>query len=357
MTSEAGSSPRWASVDALRGIAVAAMLLVNNPGDWGHVWAPLLHAPWNGFTPTDFIFPLFLFIVGVSLTLAIEPALERGAPLAPLQRSLLLRALRIVVLGLALHALAWWWMDTRAFRPLGVLQRIGLCVALAVPLALHARARTQWWVTAALLLLWWALLGNDLVKGSNFADRLDTAVLGRLAYQFDPATGIAHDPEGLASTLGALASTLLGLRAGAWLRRGQGGRLWLGAVACLALGALWSTVLPLNKALWTSSYALFTGGLAMAVLATTQAAITHLALPAWGRRFGINALAIYAGAWVMEVALAASPAAQVTTRGALAALAPWLGAQGASFAYALAFTLVWWLVACVLDARGWRIKL
>lgn len=357
MTSEATRGPRWASVDALRGIAVAAMLLVNNPGNWDHVWAPLLHAPWNGFTPTDFIFPLFLFIVGVSLTLAIEPALERGTPIAPLQRTLLLRALRIVLLGLALHALAWWWLDTRAFRPLGVLQRIGLCVALVVPLALHTRARTQWLITAGVLLLWWALLGNALVKGSNFADRLDTAVLGPLAYQFDPQTGVAHDPEGLASTLGALASTLLGLRAGAWLRRGQNARLWLGAAVCLCAGALWSLAQPLNKALWTSSYALFTGGLAMAVLAATQAALSRLALPAWGRSFGVNALAIYAGAWVMEVALAASPAARAATRTVLAALTPWVGAQTASLAYALAFTLLWWLVARTLDARGWRIKL
>ena len=349
--------PRWTSVDALRGLAVAAMLLVNNPGDWDHVWAPLRHAPWHGFTPTDFIFPLFLFIVGVSLTLAIEPALERGANPALLRRQMLMRALRIVLLGLALHALAWWWLDRPHFRPMGVLQRIGLCVALAVPLALHARARTQWLLAAALLLLWWALLAGDLAKGSNLADRVDTALLGPLAYQFDAARGIGHDPEGLASTLGALATTLLGLRAGAWLRRGQRARLGGAALALLALGGLLAPELPLNKALWTSSFVLVTGGLSMAVLWLAHEAVDRRGLPALGRSFGVNALAVYAGGWVMEVALAASPAAPAATRSALDWLSPRIGAEAASFAYALLFTLLWWGVARVLLARGIRIRL
>lgn len=358
MTSDpVARGPRWASVDVLRGLAVAAMLLVNNPGDWDHVWAPLRHASWHGFTPTDFVFPLFLFIVGVSLTLALEPALERGAARAPLQRAMLVRALRIVLLGLALHALAWWWLDKPHFRPFGVLQRIGLCVALAAPLALHTRARTQWLLIAVLLLAWWALLGGDLAKGSNLADRLDTALLGPLLYQFDAATGVGHDPEGLASTLGALASTLLGLRAGAWLRRGQRARLALGAVMLLALGLAWSRVLPLNKALWTSSYVLVCGGLAMALLLAAHEAIDRRAWPALGRSLGLNALAVYAGGWIMEVALAASPAAQAATRAGLAALTPLLGPNAASFAYALLFTLLWCLLARFMQARGWRIRL
>jgi predicted acyltransferase len=356
VTSEAAGA-RWASVDVLRGIAVAAMLLVNNPGDWAHVWAPLRHAAWHGFTPTDFVFPLFLFVVGVSLTLGFEPALERGASVPPLQRALLTRALRILLLGLGLHAAAWWLLDTRAFRPMGVLQRIGLCLAVAGLVALHARARGQWLAIVALLLGWWALLAGDVAKASNVADRIDTLLLGRFAYQFDAATGHAHDPEGVLSTLGALATTLLGLRAGAWLRRNRRATLWLAGAACTALGGAWSLMLPLNKALWTPSLALFTAGLGMLALATAHAAIDRHGAPALGRRFGVHALAVYAGAWLMSCVLGAWPAAQVATRQALETLAPLVGPEAASFAYALLFTAFWWLVARLLDARGWRLKL
>jgi predicted acyltransferase len=356
VTSEAAGT-RWASVDTLRGVAVAAMLLVNNPGDWAHVWAPLRHAAWHGFTPTDFVFPLFLFVVGVSLALGLEPALERGAAVAPLQRALLRRALRIVLLGLALHAAAWWLLDTRAFRPMGVLQRIGICIALAGLVALHARARGQWLAIGVLLLGWAALLASDVAKAGNVADRIDSLLLGRFAYQYDAATGRAHDPEGVLSTLGALATTLLGLRAGAWLRAGRRRVLWIAGGAGSALGLLGSLALPLNKALWTPSFSLFTAGLAALALAACHEAIDRRGLPAVGRTMGVHALAVYAGAWLMSCVLGAWPAARAATRQMLDALSPSIGPEAASFAYALLFTSVWWVVARTLDARGWRLKL
>ena len=143
MTQAAAVPPgtrRFASVDVLRGLAVAAMLLVNNPGDWGHVFAPLRHADWHGFTPTDLIFPLFLFVVGVSISLG----LRSGTVMA----TIWLRSLRLVVAGLLLHLVAMWAYDLPAFRPWGVLQRIGLCYGVAATLALHPSARAQWccWV-------------------------------------------------------------------------------------------------------------------------------------------------------------------------------------------------------------------
>jgi predicted acyltransferase len=353
----AGAPQRWASVDVLRGVAVAAMLLVNNPGDWSHVWAPLRHAHWHGFTPTDFVFPLFLFIVGVSLALALEPALERGNSPAALRAALLGRALRIVLLGLALHALAWWLLDKRAFRPMGVLQRIGLCVAAAGLLALHVRPRLQWAVLGVLLAGWGALLGGDLDKGSNIADRVDGWLLGRFAYEYDAASGRAHEPEGVLSTLGAIATTLLGLRAGAWLRRGRLGALWLAGAAFAACGWIVSTLQPLNKALWTPSFVLFSGGLAMLALAAAHAAIDGGRFPAPFRRFGVHALAVYALAWVLTCLIGAWPAAQAVAARAQAALAPLTGLEGASFAYALVFTALCWLAARLLDALGWRLRL
>jgi predicted acyltransferase len=344
-------------VDALRGLTVAAMLLVNNPGDWSHVAAPLAHAAWHGLTPADLVFPLFLFIAGVSLTLHLEPALQRGQAPAVLRSALLWRAARIVLLGLALHALAHVSMDTRAFRVLGVLQRIGLCVAAAGLLVLYTSARRQWIVFGALLLGYAAMLalGGTLDKEGNLAARIDTLVLGRFAYEFDAATGLAHEPEGLLSTLPAIATTLLGVRSGAWLRRGQHLRLWQAAAVCGALGTTWSLLLPLNKQLWTPPYVLVTGALALLALALAHQAIDRWGGPALGRSLGLNAIAVYAGAWAMTCLLALPALSALQAQG-VAALARHTGAHAASLAFALAFTTLWWLVARVLQRLGWRLR-
>lgn len=208
------------------------MILVNTPGDWDHVYAPLLHSEWNGFTPTDLVFPLFLFIVGVSISLA--PRADAA--------SILWRALRIVALGLALHLIAMALIDGRAFRPWGVLQRIGICYGAAGLIAMKARPGAQWILIACLLLGYWVLmsLGGSLERDGNLASRVDTALFGRLVYQYDAASGLGHDPEGLLSTFPAIATTLLGVRAGDWLRLGRVRRLVIVGIAALALGDTWS---------------------------------------------------------------------------------------------------------------------
>ncbi|MET0540744.1 MAG: heparan-alpha-glucosaminide N-acetyltransferase domain-containing protein [Variovorax sp.] len=348
---------RLDSVDALRGLSVAAMLLVNNPGDWGHVYAPLEHAAWHGCTPTDLIFPFFLFIVGVSLSLSLGPRIDAGGDHGALRRTVLVRALRIVVLGLVLHAVAHWLMDTRAFRPFGVLQRIGLCFAAAGLLAIETRARTQWAVFGAILLGYWALLFwggasvGSLSKEGNLASRIDTALLGRFAYEFHPAMGLGHEPEGLLSTLPALATTLLGVRAGDWLRRGQRSRLWqLGTVALLT-GWAWSFVFPFNKQLWTSSYVLWSGGWAMLALLVAHEFVDRRGGPALGRSFGVNAIAAYAGAWLMACVLEGLHWGRPLYRVAFEWMLPLTGPYVPSLAYAVAFVSVWWVVVVWLDRR------
>jgi predicted acyltransferase len=351
---------RFASVDSLRGLTVAAMLLVNDPGDWGHVYAPLEHSEWNGCTPTDLVFPFFLFIVGVSISLGIMPRIENGADRAPLQRAILLRAARIVGLGLLLNLLAWWLLDKDNFRPWGVLQRIGLCFALAGLLALHARARTQWLCVSGLLLGYWGLLAwsGGYAAWTNLASRVDTALLGPLAYQFDAATGRGHDPEGLLSTLPATATTLLGLRAGDWLRQGNTQRLCVFAIAALLLGALWTQWFPLNKNLWSSSYVLWTGGWAAFVLALFHWLVDRRGWPALGRSFGVNAIAAYAGSGLMVYVFAAlgwwEPIYRVGFSGWMT---PRVGPYVASLAFALAFVAFWWIVVWWMDRRGWRIRI
>ncbi len=350
---------RIASVDALRGLAVAAMLLVNNPGDWGAVYAPLQHAAWHGCTPTDLIFPFFLFIVGVSTALALGPRLQAGAAPGPLRAAAVQRGLRILALGLVLHGLAWWWLAKPEFRLLGVLQRIGLCFIAVGLVATLLRVRGQWLLLGLLLAGYGALLQGSasLDKLGSLQQRLDTAVLGRLAYEWHPQTGVAFDPEGLLSTLGALASTLLGLVCGEQLRRGRVPALVLTGLGAALAGWLWAAWLPWNKALWTPSFVLWTGGLAALALAAAHVWVDVRGHRPWGRAFGLNAIGAYAGAWLASVALAASGWMPALYAGVFGPVGAWWGAQAQSLAFALAFVAPWALIVWALDRRGWYWKI
>jgi predicted acyltransferase len=361
------AAPRYASVDALRGLTVAAMLLVNNPGDWGHVYAPLLHAPWHGCTPTDLVFPFFLFIVGVSIALGVVPRLNAsvrtGVDVSADRRRLMgavaTRALRIVAIGLLLQLLAWWWLDLAHYRPYGVLQRIGLCFAAAGALALYTRARMQWIVLAGLLLGYWALLlaGGSLSPGQDIGSRIDTALLGAWLYRFDDGSGLGYDPEGLLSTLPAIATTLLGVRAGQWLRQGRLRTLAIAALSALILAWVWSAWLPFNKTLWTSSYALWTGGWAMLALLLCHLCVDRWHWPAIGRSFGVNAITAYAGAAVVVYALLATGLwGWLYQRGFAGWMTPHVGPYLPSLAFALAYVGIWWVIVAWMDRRGWHLK-
>jgi len=358
--SSPAASTRLASVDAFRGLTVAAMLLVNNAGDWGHVYAPLEHADWHGCTPTDLVFPFFLFIVGVSLALSLGPRIDSNGDRGALTRTVLVRALRIVVLGLVLHAIAFWLIGSRsAYRPFGVLQRIGLCFAVAGLFAVHTKPRTQWLAFFGILLGYWALLlwGGDLTKEGNLASRIDTLLLGPHAYEFDPKTGLGHEPEGLLSTVPAIATTLFGVRAGDWLRRHQRSRLWQAGLAALLAGWVWSIVFPFNKQLWTSSYVLWSGGFAMLALFAAHVAVDERGAPPIGRSFGVNAIAAYAGSWLMVCVLAGFHLGGPVYRTGFAWMTPSTGPYVPSLAYAIAFVAIWWAIVAVLDRRKIHFKI
>ena len=349
---------RLASVDALRGLAVAAMLLVNNPGDWGHVYASLEHAAWHGCTPTDLIFPFFLFIVGVSASLSLVPRVVQGAAPGPLGATVVWRGLRIVALGLLLHALAWWLLHRPEFRVMGVLQRIGLCFIVTGLVAVHWREKRHWWLLAALLAGYGALLqwGGPLDKLGSLEQRLDTAVLGRFAYEWNPVTGIAFDPEGLLSTLGALATTVFGLICGGLLRREQARALALTGIAAALVGWWWSTWLPLNKQLWTPSFVLWTGGLAAVAMAAVHGWMDRIGLPLPGRAFGRNAIGAYAGAWICTLLLAKTGWMGWLYPTAFGPLGARVGPDGQSLAFAITFVGAWAVIVWVLDRRGWYWK-
>ncbi len=355
----AAKSRRLASVDALRGITVAAMLLVNDPGDWGHVFRPLDHAAWNGWTPTDFIFPMFLFLVGVSIALAIVPRREKGGDKPALCRAALWRAGRIIALGILINVLAAWLMPGRDMRWPGVLQRIGVCFAAAGMLAIYLPRR--WWpaIIACLLAVYTLVLvaGGPLDPWVNIADRIDTAVFGHYVWDFNPATGQGHDPEGLPSTLGALATTLLGLWAGIRLR-GKRIRPLIGAGLVLALaGWALSPWLPINKNLWTPTFVLWTAGWSMLVLVAFHWMMDKQAWPAFGRRFGVNAIAAYAGSEIMQILLPATGAKQWLYGPLSGFITPRAGPYVASLAFAVLFVAFWWIIVWIMDRRRWYLKI
>lgn len=341
---------RYASLDALRGLTVAAMLVVNDPGDWGHVYPALEHAAWNGFTFADAIFPLFLFIVGVSITLGLGPE--------PSTRAVALRALRIVGLGLALHLIAHLALGTPSFRPLGVLQRIGLCYAAAAVLAMRTSARTQWLVFGALLAGYAALLcAAPLTKEANLVSRFDTWLLGRHVYEFDAASGRGHDPEGLLGTLPALATTLLGVRSGEWMRRGALRTMFVAAIAALVGGGALSFWQPINKNLWTPAFVLWSGGWSLGALLLAHVLVDRRGAPALGRSFGINAIAAYALAWLLVCLLEGTGWGAAWYRAGFGGLAALAGPEAASAAWAGVFTALCGVVMIVLARRGVRIRL
>ena len=346
----------------MRGLTVAAMLIVNDAGDWDHVHPWLEHSAWNGCTFADYIFPFFLFLVGVSITLTVDTQLARGGSPRAIARKVALRGARIVLLGLALAAFEWWLIPAgHAYRPMGVLQRIGICYTAGGLVALFARgARIQWALIGVVLLGYWALLSvfGPLLPGANLADHIDSAILGRHAYLYDATSGQGRDPEGFLSTLPAVATVLLGMRAGDWLRSQHNwALLGVGAASMLA-GALWALAFPINKQLWTSSFVLWTGGAAMLTLVVAHKGFDTLGWPPIGRSFGTNAITAYAGAWVGICLLEGTGAMHpLYTSVFVAAFGPPLPPWVPSLMFAIAFTAFFWLLIGWMTRSGWRVTI
>ncbi|MCA8973704.1 MAG: DUF5009 domain-containing protein, partial [Planctomycetes bacterium] len=283
----ASASARWLGLDALRGLSIAAMILVNNPGRWGSAWqfGPLRHAAWHGCTFTDLVFPTFLFCAGVAIVPALARRLANGDPRAPIVGKIGRRVLALLLLGMFLSAfpLVTFAAGKELFAPLlgvrfpGVLQRIGVCYGIAALLLLFTAVRTQRLVLALCLLGYWPLItlvpipdigAPDIdVSGQTLQAWLDQAVFGGHIYR-----GWEGDPEGLLSTIPALGTCLLGVEAGRVLASPRSDRdkvraLLLGGIVAMLLGYAWSFALPFNKPIWTSSYAVWTAGIATIVLA------------------------------------------------------------------------------------------
>ena len=268
---------RLLSLDFFRGLTVATMILVNNPGDWGNIYAPLEHSKWNGCTPTDLVFPFFLFIVGVSIAYALGNKKEDSSQHQKIILQAARRALIIFVLALLLNLIPSF--DFAHIRILGVLPRIAIVFFICAVWYTKTSTRTQAWILAVILVVYYVLMNffpipgggpSNLEPGKNLAAWLDNIILTPSHMWSGTKT---WDPEGVLSTLPAISTGLLGVLTGTWLRRtdkNQGEKTaWMFCAALLLIlgGLIWNGFFPINKALWTSSFVLYTGGLAMAGLA------------------------------------------------------------------------------------------
>jgi predicted acyltransferase len=298
----APDATRLVSLDAFRGLTIAGMILVNNPGTWGAIYDPLEHAAWHGWTPTDFVFPFFLFIVGLSITLALARRAETAGSKRDLYVKILRRTLIIFALGLVLSGFPFF--DLSGLRIPGVLQRIAVCYLCASLIFLHTGWRTQALITAALLVLYWLLM--TLVAAPGFAAG-DLSMEGSLASYVDRALLAGHtwkplyDPEGILSTIPAVATTLCGVLTGHLLRSRQApaekvAAMFVAGAAGVVVGWVWNFWFPINKPLWTSSYVVFTAGLALQLLGLCYWLIDLKGYRRWAVPFvifGTNALALY----------------------------------------------------------------
>lgn len=371
--SSANRRPRLPSVDVLRGLAVAGMILANNPGERSAVYAQLRHAAWHGLTVADGVFPLFLFLVGVSVALSLEAGPRAACPARRFWPRVLRRAGLLFALGLLENA--YLRLSFESLRLPGVLQRIAVVYLAAAWLHRRLGNRALAILAAAILVGYWLLLTLIPVPGlgrpsldsaANLQGVVDQLVLGSHIWK----AGTTWDPEGVLSSFPAVALGLLGVLVGRWLRGGGKGAARVAAVGlCLvATGLVWSLWFPLNKSLCSSSFVLVLGGGATALLAVCHSLPDDRAhLPALARPLailGTNALAVYVVASFLASTLrhvkvrdARGMAVSLQTYCAQALFSTWPDPRLASLAWATVFLGAMFLLAWALYARRVVIRL
>ncbi len=363
---------RYLALDVLRGMTVALMILVNNPGSWSHIYAPLEHAAWQGCTPTDLVFPFFLFVVGASMFFSFSKygnALNKDSLVKILRRTLL-----IFAIGLFLNSFPQWSTDYSKLRIMGVLQRIALAYGFAALLVLSVKRKYLPWLGASILLVYWGLIvffgaKDPFSLSGNPTIAFDGAMLG--VNHLYKGFGTPFDPEGLLSTIPAIVTVLIGYQIGGMVKETEKAKvalkLLLFGVAAIAAGLLWSFGFPISKPIWSSSYVLYTAGWASLTLALLIWLIDVKGYSGWTSFFvvfGVNPLFIFAfsGLWARII----GRLIHVTgDDGKVVTASTWLyhnlcvpvaGNLNGSLLYAIAHVILFWLLGYVLYKRKIFIK-
>jgi predicted acyltransferase len=347
---------RLSSLDAFRGLTIAGMILVNNPGSWKHIYAPLRHAEWHGWTPTDLIFPFFLFVVGISISLSFTKRMEQGIEKNELYLKIMKRTVILFGLGILLALIPNFNLLT--IRIPGVLQRIALCYLFSSFLFLKTGVKGRCMASFSFLALYWLMMKLVPVPGygpgflgykGNLCAYIDSHLLAGHLYK------PGFDPEGILSTLPAIATTLLGTLTGDWLRSSRKilhktSGILIGGLFLTLSGLLLHPLFPINKQLWTSTYVLFAAGVALLFLGFCYGMIEGMQIKKWSTPFlvlGTNPIAAYVGSSLMVKLMSLI---KVTASGEALSLkayiyrfllAPWAGQLNGSLLYPLFLILLW----------------
>ncbi len=368
---------RLIALDTFRGATIALMILVNNPGTWAHVYAPLRHANWHGCTLTDLVFPLFLFIVGISMRFSFEK--YELCKWGPLFTKVVWRTITIFTIGLLLNAFPfirqdWDWSH---FRIMGVLQRIALAYLLAAFIVVRTDIKGLVKISLGLLFGYWILLmGYGWYSGldpyalkSNLALIVDSLILGE--NHLYGGTGIPFDPEGLLSTIPSVVTVLIGFLVGTMIKTAKdhednAQRMAVLGALLIILGWVWGFFFPINKQLWTSSYVLFSGGIATIVLVAMIWIIDVKSVKAWTKPFvifGANAIFLYAasGIWakiLLKIRFELD-GQMISGYGYLyrTVFQPFAGDLNGSFLFALFHVFMFWLILAWMYSKKIFIKI
>lgn len=369
----ASQSQRLISLDVFRGITIAGMILVNNPGTWSSIYPALKHADWHGWTPTDFIFPFFLFIVGVALTLSFKKRLEKGDDKRKLLIHVIRRSIMIFALGFFLHLYPYFNFST--VRIPGVLQRIAVVYLIAGIIYLYTNFRWQIIISISILVLYW--LGMTLIPVPGYgAGNLNPEA--NLAAYIDYSLLKGHlwkpnwDPEGILSTFPAVVTTMIGIFTGIWLQQSKDkfqltSGMFIAGYILIILGILWDMWFPINKYIWTSSYVLFMGGMALNFLAFCYYIIDIKNIKWWTQPFlvfGMNAIASFFLSSLFAKTLNIIKVTDAT--GQSIALKTFIFKNfyeplfeqtiNASLAFAISYVFLWYLIMLILYKKKIFIK-
>lgn len=375
-TAVASTKQRYLALDVLRGMTIALMVLVNNPGSWGSIYAPFKHAAWHGFTITDLVFPSFLFVVGNAMSFSMRKFEHQSEGV--FLRKVFKRSLLIFGIGLLLSAFPFVYRSEEGFflkdfsgmRIMGVLQRIALCYFFASLMVRYFKLKGSIILSAIILLGYWALMyyfGDPAAPYSpegNAALKFDLLV-------FHPDNlwtgfGFPFDPEGLLSTFPAIVNVIAGYVAGIFIQRSGNTfatvwKLALAAVVFIAVAQIWASVFPVNKALWTSSYVLLTTGWSLMIISALILVIEVFSVKKWTyffEVFGKNPLFIF----VMSGVFAKLMGIIWIEGGSMKPwlfrnfYLSWLSDLNASLLFAISFVVVMWLMGYWMDRKKIYVK-